>query len=66
VVLAPVCNAAEVGEAESAKDGVDDPVEIRALINGCPTGVPHPVARSYPANAANPLLPVVMSCSAAE
>ena len=40
------------------------PDPVRLLISGWPAGVPHPVARSYPASALKPpLFPVVISCT---
>lgn len=61
VALDPACAATVPGVTESANNGALG-VETRSLIKGCPAGVPHPVARSKPAAAARPLLPVVMSC----
>jgi hypothetical protein len=49
---------------ESTKDGAPA-IDVKSLIKGWPLGVPHPVARSKPGIAENPLLPVAMSCIAA-
>lgn len=55
----PCTTVTDDGEAESVKPAVGAPA--RALIRAGPFGLPHPVARSYPAVAEKPLLPLVMS-----
>jgi hypothetical protein len=49
VACEPACSVKLPGAAESVNDGSGNPPS--ALISGCPAGVPHPVARSYPAKA---------------
>jgi hypothetical protein len=61
VPLDPACTDTAPGAAESTNDGALG-IELRSLIKGWPAGVPHPVARSKPAIATNPVLPVAMSC----
>ena len=63
----PCCTLTEDGLAERAKLEPDTPDKV--LIKVAPIGLPHPVTRSYPATALNPLplpdvaelLPLVMS-----
>ncbi len=62
--LDPAVSGTVAGEAESVNDGALG-IELRSLIRACPLGVPHPVVRSKPAAAANPVLPAVMSCMSA-
>lgn len=57
--LAPCATETVLGEAESAKVG--DAAPASALIKPLPFGLPHPVARSKPTVAGQPLLPLVMS-----
>jgi hypothetical protein len=61
-VLDPACT--DAGVAESVNDGAVGSVD-NSLIKDWPLGDPHPVAKSKPGIAANPLLPVVMSWIAA-
>ena len=61
VTLAPGLMETEDGEAARVNSGCLA-APVRSLMKCWPVGVPHPVARSYPEVAENPLLPVVMSC----
>src|SRR5271156_2019617 len=57
----PCATDTEPGEADKLKLGPVDPPPASAVINATPFGLPNPVAKSYPAVAAAPLLPLVMS-----
>jgi hypothetical protein len=60
--LAPAAIESEGADVDRLNPG-EFVVAVKPLMSGWPAGLPHPVARSYPASALNPpLLPVTMSC----
>lgn len=68
MVAEPVLDRATLSadvELESKKEGCPD-VVVKSLMRCWPEGEPHPVARSYPLAAENPLLfPLLMSLKSA-